>query len=65
MKIKYKDAKDEAKVDDFKFHKQRKQVSKIVNRATEERFRMCANKEAELEWKETKNKLDKKIKELE
>ena len=65
MKIKFKDAKDEAKVDDFKFHKQKKQVSKIVNRATEERFRMCANKEAEFEWKENKDKLDKKIKHLE
>ena len=36
-----------------------------MNRATEERFRMCANKEAEFEWKENKDKLDKKIKHLE
>ena len=43
MKIKFEDAKDEVKVNDFKFHKQKKQVSKIVNRATEERFRGQSN----------------------
>ena len=66
MKVKLEDANREFKVEDFKFHKEKKSVAKVINDGDIlERVRNFTNKEAEHEWSKNKDKLEKKIKHLE
>ena len=66
MNIKLEDANKEVKVEDFKFHHQKKLTNDMIsNKETLEKVRLFINKEAELEWKKNKEKLDKKVQHLE
>ena len=66
MNIKLEDAKKEVKVEDFKFHNQKKRANKVINnRETMEKARNFINKEAEHEWNENKKRLDNKLNHLE
>ena len=66
MKTKLEDAENEFKVEDFKFHRQKKRVREVVNNNhVLERAQHFSNREAEREWRKNKDKLDKKVKHLE
>ena len=66
MKTKLEDADREFKVEDFKFHKQKKRLREVVNNdAILRRAQAFSNREAEREWLKNKDKLGKKVKHLE
>ena len=65
MQIKLENANEAVKVEDFKFHQQKKRVEKVINNSNIlERVTYFLNKEAEIEWSKTRDKLSKKLKHL-
>jgi len=65
MNLKVKDAEESANVEDYKYHRSKRNLNNDINENTFRKFRQFYTTVAEDEWKKEKKKLDSKLKHLE